>query len=234
MISTEQTAHNTLHTKAQPYLPPCLLYPNSPNTHSQFQIKSKPCPPRHLISAVVPNRNLHLERMATIPQILRHQHGRLLTDKQRGAISVAADIIRTDGEVCAFEVLDAVDVEAGVEDAVVDYGVAVAGGHGAGAETYDCERERGDLACILTAGTWNWVKEGTEYREGAKDLGDARLTVPCSLHMTLNPFFNRGNVLFGVLEIFSDISSLAARDEAVLGRLSGLGMNGPATVLDAR
>lgn len=60
-----------------------------------------------------------------------------------------------------------------------------------------------------------------------------RLTVPSSLHVALDPLFNRRNVLFGVLEIFSDIGRLAARDEAVLGRFARLGVDGPATVLDA-
>lgn len=60
-----------------------------------------------------------------------------------------------------------------------------------------------------------------------------RLTVPSGLHVTLNPLFNRRNVLLGVLEIFSDIGCLAARDEAVLGRFARLGVDGPATVLDA-
>ena len=60
-----------------------------------------------------------------------------------------------------------------------------------------------------------------------------RLTVPSSLHVTLDPLFNRSNVLFGVLEILSDIGCLAARDEAVLRRFARLGVDGPATVLDA-
>ena len=60
------------------------------------------------------------------------------------------------------------------------------------------------------------------------------LTVPGSLHVALNPLFDSRNILLGVLEIFSDVSRLAARDEAVLGRFAGLGMDGPATVLDAR
>lgn len=61
-----------------------------------------------------------------------------------------------------------------------------------------------------------------------------RLTVPGSLHVPLDPLFDCRNVLFRVLEIFSDVGRLAARDEAVLGRFAGLGVNGPATVLDAR
>lgn len=61
-----------------------------------------------------------------------------------------------------------------------------------------------------------------------------RLTVPGRLHVPLNPLFDCRNVLFRVLEIFSDVGRLAARDEAVLGRFAGLGVDGPATVLDAR
>lgn len=63
---------------------------------------------------------------------------------------------------------------------------------------------------------------------------DGRLTMPSSLYVALDPFFNRRNILFGIFEIFSDVYRLAARDEAVLGRLARLGVNGPASVLDAR
>lgn len=56
--------------------------------------------------------------------------------------------------------------------------------------------------------------------------------MPSSLDVTLNPFFNRRNVLLGVLEIFSDIGRLAARNEAVRGRFARLGVDGPAAVLD--
>ena len=59
-----------------------------------------------------------------------------------------------------------------------------------------------------------------------------RLTMPCSLHVTLNPLFDRRNVLLGVFEILSNIGRLATRDEAVLGRFAGFGVYRPATVLD--
>ena len=124
------------------------------------KIKSKPRPPRSLISPIMPHRNLHLEGIPTIPQILRHQHGGLLTDQQGGAISVAADVVGADGEVGAFEVRDAVDVEAVVQDAVLDDGVAVAGGHGAGAETYGWERGWFSLLIrISDEGVWGKCTE---------------------------------------------------------------------------
>ena len=68
---------------------------------------------------------------------------------------------------------------------------------------------------------------------GDKDGKDWRLTVPGSLHVALDPLFNRRNILLGVLEVFSDVGCLAARDEAVFGRFARLGMDGPATMLDA-
>ena len=58
--------------------------------------KSKPRPPRSLIRPLMPHRNLHLERIAAIPQILRDEHSRLLADEQGSAISVAADVVGTD------------------------------------------------------------------------------------------------------------------------------------------
>ena len=57
--------------------------------------------------------------------------------------------------------------------------------------------------------------------------------MPSSLHVALNPLFNRRNILLGVLEVFSDIGRLAARDEAVFGWFARLGVDGPTTVLDA-
>lgn len=60
-----------------------------------------------------------------------------------------------------------------------------------------------------------------------------RLTVPSSLHVALNPLFNRRNIFLRVLKIFSDVGRLAACDEAVLWRFARLGVDGPATVLDA-
>ena len=57
--------------------------------------------------------------------------------------------------------------------------------------------------------------------------------MPSGLHVALDPFFDSRDILLGVLEIFSDVGSLAARDEAVLGRFARLGVDGPATMLDA-
>ena len=57
--------------------------------------------------------------------------------------------------------------------------------------------------------------------------------MPSGLHMALDPLFDRRNILLGVLEIFSDVGRLAARDEAVLGRFARFGVDGPATMLDA-
>lgn len=84
----------------------------------------------------MPHRHLHLQRVATVPEVLRDQHSRLLANQQRRAVSVAADVVGADGQVGAFEAFDAVHVEAFVQDAVFDDGVAFAGGHGARAETW--------------------------------------------------------------------------------------------------
>lgn len=79
-------------------------------------------------------RHLHIQRRARVPEILTRQDGTLLANQQGGAVRVAADIVGADGKVGNLEALDAVDVEALVEDAVLDDGVAFARGHGAGAE----------------------------------------------------------------------------------------------------
>ena len=65
------------------------------------------------------------------------------------------------------------------------------------------------------------------------DEDEVMLTVPSSLHVALNPLFNGRDVLLGILEIFSDIGGLAARDKAVLGRFAWLSVDRPAPVLDA-
>lgn len=57
--------------------------------------------------------------------------------------------------------------------------------------------------------------------------------MPGSLYVALDPFFDSRDILFGVFEIFSNIGRLAARDKAVLGWFTRLGVNGPAAVLDA-
>lgn len=82
------------------------------------------------------HRHLHLQRVSTIPKVLSDNHGGFLANQQSRAVSVAADVVRADGQVGAFEALDAVHVQARIEDAVFDDGVAFAGGHGAGAETW--------------------------------------------------------------------------------------------------
>ena len=84
----------------------------------------------------MPHRHLHLQRIATVAQVLSHKHGSFLANEQSRAVGVAADIIGADREISAFEAFDAVDVEAGVEDAVFHDGVAFFGGHAAGTETY--------------------------------------------------------------------------------------------------
>ena len=56
------------------------------------------------------------------------------------------------------------------------------------------------------------------------------LTVPCGFDVSFDPLFDRSDVLLGVLEIFPNIDRLATRDEAVLGRVAGLGVD----VLDTR
>ncbi len=120
------TATSSLHSSKLPTSPP-VNFPIS---------KSKPRPPRTLIRPIMPHRHLHPERVPTIPQILRDEHRRLLANQQRRAIRIAAHIVGTDGQIRALETPDAVDVEALVQDAVLDDRVALARGHGAGAKTW--------------------------------------------------------------------------------------------------
>jgi hypothetical protein len=79
-------------------------------------------------------RNLHVESTATVSQVFGGQHRALLTNQQRSAVGVAADVVRADGQIRDLQALDAVDVEALVEHTVLDDAVALLGSHGARAE----------------------------------------------------------------------------------------------------
>ena len=52
-------------------------------------------------------------------QLLRDDHGRLLSDDQRGRVSVRSDIGRADGQICNFESLDAIHIEARIDNAAL-------------------------------------------------------------------------------------------------------------------
>lgn len=107
------------------------------STHPSLNLAlSKPRRTRSLISPSMPHRHLHLQRITTVSQILRDEHSSLLSNKQRGAIRIATDIVWADGQIGAFETGDAVDVQAGVKDAVFHYRIAFFGCHAAGAETW--------------------------------------------------------------------------------------------------
>jgi hypothetical protein len=82
--------------------------------------------------------HLHIQSRTTVSKILTRQHGALLANQQRSAVRVAANIVGTDGQVSDLETLDAVDVEALIQDAVLDDGVAFARSHGTCSEGMPC------------------------------------------------------------------------------------------------
>lgn len=79
-------------------------------------------------------RHLHIERRSRIPKILSRKHRALLANKQCSTICIAVHIIRADRQIRDLEALDAMHVEALVNNAVLDDGVSVARGDGARAE----------------------------------------------------------------------------------------------------
>ena len=84
----------------------------------------------------MPNRHLHLQRITTISQILRNKHSRLLANQERSAVKKLQPTLSGQTDKSAqFEAFDGVDVEAGVEDAMLDDGVAFFGCYAADAET---------------------------------------------------------------------------------------------------
>jgi hypothetical protein len=83
-------------------------------------------------------RHLHIQSRTTVSKILTRQHGALLANQQRSTVRVAAHVVGANGQVSDLEALDAMDVEAVVEDAVLDDGVTFAGSHGACSEGVPC------------------------------------------------------------------------------------------------
>jgi hypothetical protein len=79
-------------------------------------------------------RNLHVQSAATVSQVFGRQHRALLTDEQRSAVGVAADIVGADGQIGDLKALDAVYIEAFIEHTVLDDAVALLGCHRARAE----------------------------------------------------------------------------------------------------
>lgn len=164
----------------------------------------------------MPNGHLHLERIPTIPQILRDEHSRLLTNEQRRAVSVATHIVGADRQVSALETLDAMDVEARIEDTVFDDAIALTGSHAA------CTQTLTDALSVMNR------KHGMARRGG--EIG--RLTVPSRLNMPLDPLLDGFDVFLGVLQVLADLVDFAARDHAIFGRLTWLRLDRPAAVLD--
>jgi hypothetical protein len=79
-------------------------------------------------------RDSHVQSAATISQVFGGQHGALLTNQQRSAVGVAADVVGADGQIGDLQALDTVHVEALVEHTVLDDTVALSGSHGARAQ----------------------------------------------------------------------------------------------------
>lgn len=64
-----------------------------------------------------------------LAKIFRSENSALLTDQQSSAVSVAADIVRADGEISDLQAFDAVDIQTLVDDAMLNDAVAVLGTH---------------------------------------------------------------------------------------------------------
>ena len=56
-------------------------------------------------------------------------------------------------------------------------------------------------------------------------------TVPGCFYVPFDPFFNSADVFLSVLQVVTDVVGLAARYEAIVGRLAGFGVDRPAAVL---
>ena len=80
------------------------------------------------------SRHLHIKCGTTVAKVFSSENSTFLTNEQCGRVRVATNVVRADGQVSNLEALDAVNVEAFVEHAVLDNAVAVLGRHGACAQ----------------------------------------------------------------------------------------------------
>lgn len=65
-------------------------------------------------------RHLHVESATTVAQVLSSEHSALLANEECSRVRVAADVVGADGEIGDLEALDAVDIEALIQDTVLD------------------------------------------------------------------------------------------------------------------
>ena len=56
----------------------------------------------------MPDRYFHLQCVTTVAKILRDEHSSLLPNEEGRATSIAADVVRADGQVGSLETFDAV------------------------------------------------------------------------------------------------------------------------------
>ena len=79
-------------------------------------------------------RNAHVQSAAAVAQVFGSEHGTLLANQECSTIGVTSDIVRADGQIGDLQALDAVHVEALVQNTVLDDAVTLLGGHRARAE----------------------------------------------------------------------------------------------------
>lgn len=118
-----------------------------------------PTNPSHLQSAQSSNfpwcmivGNLHLQCSTRVSEVFRNQHGSLLANEQSSRVCVAANVVGADGQIGNLEALDAVDVEALVENTVLDNRVALPRRHRASSERVPC---RLDVLHLVSLGIYN-------------------------------------------------------------------------------
>lgn len=75
-------------------------------------------------------RNLHIQTLPTVPQILRNKHSSLLPDQKRSAIRIAPYIIRADTQIRNLQSLDTVNVQPLIENTMFNDRIPFSGSHG--------------------------------------------------------------------------------------------------------
>ena len=160
-------------------------------------------------------RNLHVERTTRVSKILARQDSALFANEQRGAVRVAADVVGADGQVSDLEALDAVDIKALIEDAVLDDGVTLARRHGARTEGVPCSF---DVACCVSVVCIHIPSSKVVRKEW---------------ELTLSPVNHVLDIFLRVVQVTVDLLLIRVQP-ARLGRLALLQRHGPAAMLNAR
>ena len=156
----------------------------------------------------MPNRDLHIQYGPTIPQILTHQHRRLLANHESSAVSVASHIVGADGQIRALQAFDTMDVKAFVKDTMLHNTVALPWCHRARPQAVPCSLDvpldplfdGGDVGGRILQIFAHILDLGATYHGGLRWAARLGLDGPAAV-LDAGGDMVRAAVGFGVLEV---------------------------------